>query len=128
MKVLLDTNALIWWMEDNPRLGPKAKSVLARPENNIIATIVSIWEITIKWRVDKYPFCGSRYITFLCDEDVTLLGVLPEHITALESLPMHHKDPFDHLIVAQAMVEGAKIITSDAVMAQYGIGCINADG
>lgn len=126
MRLLLDTNALIWWMEDQPMLGPKARELLANPANTVIATQVSIWEITIKWRAGKYPLPGSTYAGMLEEEAVELIGVTRAHVEAVEQLDMHHRDPFDHLIIAQAQVERAAIMTSDAEMARYGVRCFPA--
>ncbi len=126
MKVLLDTNALIWWMEDDAHLGPQARNILANPANLIVASLVSIWEITMKWRSGKYPLSGAAYAQFVEDEGVDMIGILPGHVAAIEALDYHHKDPFDHLIIAQAKVEGAVIMTSDEAMRAYGVRCINA--
>jgi PIN domain nuclease of toxin-antitoxin system len=126
VKLLLDTNALIWWMEDKPMLGPQAREILANPSNSILATAASLWEITLKWRVGKYHLPGSAFINFLSEESITLIDIHFAHIEAVEKLDTHHKDPFDHLILAQAKVEGATIITSDREMASYGVPCIPA--
>ncbi len=107
-------------------LGPKARELLANPTNTVVATMVSLWEITVKWRVGKYPLPGSAFISFLEEEAVELIGIELSHIEAVEALDTHHKDPFDHLILAQAKVEGASIITSDREMTGYGISCIPA--
>ncbi|MFM9852605.1 MAG: type II toxin-antitoxin system VapC family toxin [Sphingomonadaceae bacterium] len=124
MKILLDTNALIWWMEDNPRLGPRARNLLANPANETFASLVSVWEITIKWRIGKHHSPGSPYMRFMAEEGVAMVSVTPDHIAAVEGLDFCHKDPFDHLILAQAKVEGAAILTSDRAMADYGVRCI----
>jgi PIN domain nuclease of toxin-antitoxin system len=126
MKILLDTNALIWWMEDEQMLGSKARDLLANPAHTVLATIVSLWEITMKWRVGKYPLPGSAFEPFIQEENIELISVLPKHISAIESLGFYHKDPFDHLILTQAKIEGARLLTSDKAMAQYGIDCIKA--
>lgn len=126
MKILLDTNALIWWLDDEPMLGSAARRVIADPSNTVIATVVSLWEITMKWRIGKFPRPGSAYAAFLEEEGCSLIGVSPAHVVAVEMLEMHHKDPFDHLILAQAQIEGATIITSDKALTEYGIPCIPA--
>ncbi len=125
MKILLDTNALIWWMEDNPMLGSKARALLANPANIIVASVVSIWEITMKRRVGKHPQPGASYAEFLATEGIGLLPVTAEHIGAVESLAFHHRDPFDHLILAQAIVERAAVMTGDAAMINYGVRCLS---
>ncbi len=121
MKIFLDTNALIWWMEDNARLGPRARTLLANPANETLASLVSIWEITMKWRVGKHHLPGSSYVRFLAEEGVKVVSVTPDHVAAIEGLDFHHRDPFDHLILAQATVEGAAILTSDQEMKDYGV-------
>ncbi len=126
MKLLLDTNALIWWMDDEPMLGREARRLISNPAHTVIATIVSLWEITMKWRIGKFPQQGAVYHALLADEDVRLINLEWGHVAALEGLDMHHKDPFDHLILAQAMVEGAAIITSDREMSLYGVKCFPA--
>jgi PIN domain nuclease of toxin-antitoxin system len=126
MKLLLDTNALIWWMDDEPMLGSKSRQLIAHPGHVIYVSVVSLWEITLKWRIGKYPLPGSAYQKFLAEERVDLMEVSSSHVVAVEGLAMHHKDPFDHLLLAQAKVEGASIITSDREMADYGIKCFPA--
>jgi PIN domain nuclease of toxin-antitoxin system len=122
--VLLDTNAVIWWFEDLPQLGQKGRQILANPTRGLFVSAVSLWEITIKWRVGKYPRPGSAYAAFLEAEDVNLLSVTPRHLAALERLEFHHRDPFDHLILAQARAEGLTLMTSDSEMARYGVPCV----
>lgn len=126
MKLLLDTNALIWWLHDSVRLGPRTKQLIADPNSDIIVSIVSLWEVTMKWRVNKMEFSGRALLDDLNDEKIRPIPVLTEHILALDKLGHHHKDPFDHLILAQAAVEDATIVTSDKEMALYGIPCIQA--
>jgi PIN domain nuclease of toxin-antitoxin system len=126
MKLLLDTNALIWWMDDEPMLGSAARRLIADPANVVLGTVVSLLEITMKWRIGKFHRHGSVYGEFLAEEGFGLIGIAMEHVAALEGLPLVHKDPFDHLILAQAKVEGALILTSDRDMAAYGIPCIPA--
>ena len=112
-------------MEDDARLGPRARSLLANPAHFTIATLVSIWEITMKWRVGKHPLPGASYAHFVEQEGIPLLHILPQHIAAVEDIELHHKDLFDHLIIAQAKVEGATIITGDREIAAYGVPCID---
>jgi PIN domain nuclease of toxin-antitoxin system len=126
MKVLLDTNALIWWFHDNPRLSAKARSVVEHPDTIVLVSTVSLWEITIKWRIGKMEFSGTSLLGQLDQAGMQLVSVSPMHLFAVEGLAFHHRDPFDHLILAQAKVEGAAIITSDEAMAGYGVPCIPA--
>jgi PIN domain nuclease of toxin-antitoxin system len=126
VKLLLDTNALIWWLQDDTRLGPKARSLISDPVARLFVSVVSLWEITIKWRVGKMDFAGSSFLDELSGEDIATLPILPQHLRALEDLPMHHRDPFDHLILAQAGAENARLLTSDREMTSYGVPCIPA--
>jgi PIN domain nuclease of toxin-antitoxin system len=124
MKLLLDTNALIWWCEDNPKLGSRARALIADPQNQVMTSIVSIWEISLKWRVGKMHLLGSDVAEQLEEEGISILPLTPVHFKSLESLEFHHGDPFDHLILAQAQVEGAVVMTSDAIMQEYGVRCV----
>jgi PIN domain nuclease of toxin-antitoxin system len=124
MDILLDTNALIWWFEDLPMLGQGGRGLIADPANGLFVSSISLWEITIKWRIGKHGLPGSAYAAFLGEEGVSLLAVALPHIAALERLEFHHKDPFDHLILAQAAVEGLTVMTSDQQMTRYGVPCV----
>jgi PIN domain nuclease of toxin-antitoxin system len=124
MKLMLDTNALIWWLKDDPKLGSKARSMLADGRHDLMTSIVSLWELTIKWRIGKLEHQGSVFAELLEDEGITLLSIQPELFAVLENLPMSHRDPFDHMILAQAKMAGARIMTSDAAMLDYGVPCI----
>jgi PIN domain nuclease of toxin-antitoxin system len=124
MEILLDTNALIWWFEDLPMLGQKGRQALAEPSHGLFVSVVSLWEITIKWCVGKHGLPGSAYAAFLEEEGVNLLAVAPPHIAAVERLEIHHKDPFGHLILAQAAVERLTLMTSDQEMTRYGVPCV----
>ncbi len=126
MKILLDTNALIWWLRDDPKLGPKAKQIIADKDSEVLVSVISLWEVSMKWRVGKMEYAGSAFLEDLEAEEIYPLGISTEHLLALENMGFHHKDPFDHLILAQAKVEGATVITSDHAMTAYGVSCIPA--
>jgi PIN domain nuclease of toxin-antitoxin system len=126
VKILLDTNALIWWLHDSARLGQQARRMIAGPDVEILVSIVSLWEISMKWRVSKMEFSGTALLDDLADEGIEPIPVLTSHILALDAIGFHHRDPFDHLLLAQARVEDAAIITSDREMALYGVRCIPA--
>jgi PIN domain nuclease of toxin-antitoxin system len=127
LKVLLDTNALIWWLEDNRKLGPRARRRLADSRTTPIATIISLWEMTMKFRAGKMKQPGSALLPFLAEQQVELIEVRLEHLRVLDSLAKYHDDPFDHLILAQAKAEGAVLMTSDDNMRLYGVPCIDTD-
>lgn len=126
MKLLLDTHALIWWLDDAPRLGAAARALIADPANHIYVSTVSLWEITIKWRVGKFQHSGSHFAVLLEGQGLDMLSVTPDHVARLDGLAFHHGDPFDHLLLAQAQHERLAIVTADKQMTRYGVPCVNA--
>lgn len=128
MKFLLDTHVMLWWLRDNPKLGPLARAAIADPAANPLVSIASFWEFSIKARVGKFDESGARLLREAVDEGFGVLGVERPHLAALENLARQpgHNDPFDHLILAQAGAEGATVITNDKLMTLYGVPCIPA--
>ena len=126
MRLLLDTHVLVWWFRDNPRLGPRARALIAEGGNEVLFSCVSCWEATIKSRTGKIEMTGSELWRSASQEQFFPLAVEAAHIESLERLPrvLRHGDPFDHLLLAQAKAEGAAIMTNDAKMVEYGIPCI----
>ena len=126
MRLLLDTHVLIWWFRDNPRLGSRARALIADGAIEVLFSCVSCWEATIKAQTGKIEMTGSELWRRSTDERFSPLGVESRHIETLERLPqvLRHGDPFDHLLLAQAKAEGAAIMTNDPKMAEYGIPCI----
>lgn len=124
MRLLLDTHVLLWWLQDNPRLGSKARAMIADPDNDVAVSIASPWEIAAKHRIGKLHVSGATTLANLQDSEIAVIALTADHLAALESLPNHHRDPFDHLIVAQAHVEGMTVITDDVILPRYGVPCI----
>ncbi len=124
MRHLLDTDALLWYTLADPKLSTTAKALILDPANAILISPASYWEIAIKIRIGKltlhrpYPdfidACLNKY-------GFKILPIEPRHTGVLTTLPFHHKDPFDRLLVAQAMVESIPIIGSDPAVDAYGI-------
>ncbi len=123
---MLDTHVLLWWMQDNPRLGQRARALIADGSNDILVSAASPWEMSIKYRIGKLSEKGSDAAINLESEGFDLVPIQTAHLKALEELPRHHSDPFDHLIIAQARVENATLLTSDREMTAYGIKCFPA--
>lgn len=122
MRVLLDTHAFIWWTVDPVRLGPRANRLCFDPATQLVLSVANIWEMQIKVMAGKLTMHKPlrRMIADQVQENgVEVLPVELEHVLRLESLPPIHKDPFDRLLVAQAMVEGCDLITHDPTVAQY---------
>lgn len=122
MRLLLDTHLLLWTAGKSHMLSREATELIADPDNEISYSVIALWEIAIKNALGRSDFLvdlpSMRHQ--LLDNGYRELAVLGSHAIALEALPAHHKDPFDRLLVAQAMVEGMTLLTADATLAQYG--------
>lgn len=126
MRFLLDTHVLLWWLQDNPRLGSRARALIADADHEILISIASPWEISVKHRIGKMADSGAAIMQVMADQGMTMLNLTPAHLGVLDAMPLHHRDPFDHLILAQAQAEGAIIITDDSIFPQYGVRCVAA--
>ena len=127
MKVLLDTQAFIWWDVEPTRLGPQATAVCFDPSNQLVVSVATVWEMQIKVMLGKLTL--RKPLRHLVADQAQQNGmeVLPvniEHVLRLDSLPSIHKDPFDRLLVAQALVEGWSLVTNDPAIAQYSVSVI----
>ena len=124
MNLLLDSHTLLWFVWDDPNLSPTAKTLIEDPANQKFVSVATCWEIAIKAGLKKLAL-GEPATTFLPREPATngfgLLGIELAHATLVETLPPHHKDPFDRLLVAQAMIEKLPLVSADAIFDQYGI-------
>ena len=121
MKLLLDTHLLLWAAGDPDRLSATARALIGAPENEVWFSAASVWEVAIKSGLGRADFqVNPRLLRRgLLDNGYHELPVGSEHAVAIDRLPPLHKDPFDRLLVAQAMVEGITLLTSDAMVAQY---------
>ncbi|MBI4471593.1 MAG: type II toxin-antitoxin system VapC family toxin [Acidobacteria bacterium] len=122
--LLLDTQAMLWFFWDDPNLSSTAKTEIENPNNRKLVSIASCWEAAIKAGLKKLEL-GAPCAMFLNKEisrnNFELLHISFDHATMVETLPSHHRDPFDRLLVAQALVEGLPIVSSDSVFDEYGI-------
>ena len=129
MNLLLDTHALLWVLAESPRLGPATRQLLANPLNDVLVSAVSAWEIAIKATLGKLsvpPDIANWLPAQLANNRMTPLPITVAHAAGLERLPMHHNDPFDRLLIAQARVENLAVVTADQRFRQYEvrvIGC-----
>ena len=121
MKLLLDTHLLIWAADSIERLPTGARALMANPENELLFSVASIWEVAIKCGLNRPDFqVDARMLRRgLIDNGYCELQILSEHAVAIDALPPIHKDPFDRLLIAQARVEGITLLTDDATVAQY---------
>jgi len=124
MRLLLDTHTFLWFIEDDPNLSPIAKALIADPSNEVLLSMASPWEIAIKVRIGKLAL-PDPLGDFLHDQmminSIQLLPISLEHATRVATLPLHHRDPFDRLIISQAMVENVAIVGADAGFDSYPI-------
>jgi PIN domain nuclease of toxin-antitoxin system len=124
MKVLVDTHTFLWNIIADHRSSAKAKQMLRSDEHELVFSLVSLWEIAIKIKTGKLNTIGSS-VSYIRDEmnayGMELLPVRYEHILQLESLPHHHGDPFDRLLIAQAITESLPILTGDTIFSLYGV-------
>ena len=127
MKVLLDTHVLLWWLRDRAQIGPGARALIASPHDQIFVSVVSLWEIAIKYRLGKLDVRSADAARLADGEGFARLPVEPAHVARAETLRVieRHRDPFDQMLLAQAAVEQAALMTGDGVLSRYGIPCIS---
>jgi PIN domain nuclease of toxin-antitoxin system len=121
VRLLLDTHAFIWWDSQPERLSPQARAALEDPLNTVLMSVASLWEIQIKRAVGKLML-RAPLETLVADQQANGFHLLPVtlgHVLALDPLPLHHRDPFDRMLAAQAPAEGAVLVTRDPVFDAY---------
>ena len=124
MKLLLDTHTFIWWDSSPQKLSPNALSFCQNPENTLLLSMASIWEIQIKLQLGKLSLNLPLPELIETQQQTNNIEVLPIdliHVLTLDTLPNHHKDPFDRLLIAQANVENAVLVSGDSILANYSV-------
>jgi PIN domain nuclease of toxin-antitoxin system len=121
VKYLLDTHLLLWAAGQPERLSTGARSMLENPSNQLLFSAASLWEVSIKNGLGRDDFSVNPRLLRrgLLDNGYVELPITSEHTVSLDNLPSIHKDPFDRLLIVQAMVEGVTLLTSDALVARY---------
>ena len=123
MKILLDTQVAIWALTDTKRLSAQAIALIGDETNDVFVSAVSVWEIAIKFALQKRtgapPFSGAVALDAFLAAGYRMLNVTPQHAAAVETLPNLHADPFDRMLIAQAMREPFRLLTADAALARY---------
>jgi Uncharacterized protein conserved in bacteria len=124
MKLLLDTHAFIWWDSEPHKLSATVLAHLQSPANTVLLSVASIWEMQIKHCLGKLPL-RLPLADIIEDQRqnnaILLLSILSEHVLTLDQLPLHHKDPFDRILIAQANCEGAILVSNDRLIAPYAV-------
>lgn len=124
MKLLLDTHVFLWWRLDDDRLTPNARTIVLNERNEVVVSAATAWEIVIKRGLGRLEFEG-RVDDAVREEGFGLLPVSFAHVEHVSDLPVHHRDPFDRLLIAQARVEGLTLVTHDAAFLAYdGFDCL----
>jgi PIN domain nuclease of toxin-antitoxin system len=119
LRVLLDTHALLWWLDGDSRIEHKAQDLITDPANDILVSAASLWEIVVKVRVGKLQADIHEIVAAIDVQGFEMLDIRPEHLEELVHLPMHHRDPFDHLLIAQAVAEGLIFLSEDQHVPTY---------
>jgi PIN domain nuclease of toxin-antitoxin system len=121
VRLLLDTHVALWAITDSPKLPAEARRVILAPVNDIYVSAVSIWEVSIKHGLGRrqMPISGKQALDFFTEAGYGLLPVTPEHAALVETLAPHHTDPFDRMLVAQALAEPMRLLTHDMMVARY---------
>ena len=125
MNVLIDTQAFIWFFEDNPRLPASLKQYMER-SSGLVISIASFWEITIKTSLGKLDIDGSiaDVIDKALSKGFKILPIEREHLITLSTLELIHRDPFDRIIIAQAIAENMPLVSSDSIFQQYPVNSV----
>ncbi len=124
LRILIDTHAVIWWFEDDDQLSRRARLTMSSANSQVMVSTATAWECTIKFHAGKLPQAAALIASFrpLLDRaGFGLLDVTLEHILAAGALPRFHGDPFDRLLVAQALAEGMPIVSRDKALDVYGV-------
>jgi PIN domain nuclease of toxin-antitoxin system len=122
LKVILDTHAFLWWIADSDRLSRRAREILGESGNTLFLSAASAWEIVLKQQIGKLklPQPAGKYIpSQLAMNRIDTLPISLSHTLRLADLPLHHRDPFDRILIAQSIVERMPIVTADPLFAHY---------
>ncbi len=121
MNLLLDTHIALWAITDSPKLSKKAREMIESPKSSVWISAATVWEIAIKHSMGRgdMPVSSQDALRYFHDSGYRFLPIEPEHAAAVEELPAHHADPFDRILVAQALVEPMRLITHDPMVAHY---------
>lgn len=121
MNLLLDTHVALWAITDSPKLPKKTREMIESPKSSVWISAATVWEIAIKHSLGRgdMPVSSQDALRYFRESGYRFLPVEPEHAAAVEDLPAHHSDPFDRILVAQALVEPLRLITHDPAVARY---------
>jgi PIN domain nuclease of toxin-antitoxin system len=126
MRLLLDTHAVLWFLDDVKKLSDTALRAIVDPANEKYVSIATAWELAIKISLKKLSFNGdaANFFKVVDENGFIMTAVRREHIEAVETLSFHHRDPFDRILIATAVSADMAIVTADANIRAYGVNCI----
>jgi PIN domain nuclease of toxin-antitoxin system len=121
LNLLLDTHVALWAITGSPKLPKRAREMIESPKSTVWISAVTVWEIAIKHSLGRgdMPVSSQDALRYFRDSGYRFLPIDPEHAAAIEDLPAHHADPFDRILVAQALMEPMRLITHDPIVARY---------
>ena len=121
MNLLLDTYVALWAITDNPKLLQRARDLITSPKTNVWVSAANIWEIAIKYSLGRgdMPVSSQDAMRYFQESGYHFLAIDAEHAIAVQELPAYHQDPFDRMLVAQALVEPMRLMTHDSLVALY---------
>ena len=125
MNLLLDTHVLLWWLHDDATLAEGAREAIADGTNMVFVSVVALWEMRIKETLGKLTLPATFEET-LAAQPLSTLDVKARHVHALKDLPLLHRDPFDRLLITQAMTEKLTLVTRDETIMGYEVACLQA--
>ena len=124
MNLLLDTHSFIWFVEDSPSLSAQARALIQEPTNAVFFSMASVWEMAIKISLGKLDL-SQPFDLFIPNQlllnDITILDITVNHTLRVATLPFHHRDPFDRLLIAQSLVERMPCVSIDSVFDAYSV-------
>ena len=123
MKLLLDTHAALWWLGDDDRLGPVSAELLEDASNDVLLSAAVVWEVAIKRSLGKLK-APDGFASTLIGAGANPLPVTIGHAEAVELLEWHHRDPFDRMLIAQAAIEQAVVVSNDQALLPYGVALV----
>jgi PIN domain nuclease of toxin-antitoxin system len=120
LRLLLDTHTLLFWLKGSPRLSPVAQAALSDEANRIMVSAATVWEIAIKVKIGKLR-APADLVDRLIEQQFELLSITCAHGQRAGALPLHHRDPFDRMLIAQAQAEGIPIVSNEGIFDSYGV-------
>lgn len=123
MRILLDTHAVVWYLDGNERLLPNHRHLIVDSKNDVFVSTATLWELAIKISIGKLetPKSLSEILATLQKQGFDILPIMPGHTLQVTALPFHHRDPFDRMLIAQALVEHLSLVTYDDAFKSYGV-------